>query len=146
MGYGAPGDDVDDVNFQIERIGTDDFKFKLEDGRIFDSQTKKWIKGSPFEEVYIEATNMEEFTSKLIKETKNKKIDLNSFRIDIDNFRLRFNTTKDGTQVYELFLLLPSSKLKPSTILSNYPNSKIIAKGNFPNKPENNYTLIAIII
>ena len=134
------------INSTFESVGEDNFKFKLSDGRIFDTKTNKWSQGKPFETVNIIAKDMNEFASEIKRQTKNKKIDLNSLRLDGDNFKLSVNITEDGTQVYELFLLLPSSKLKPSTILSNYPNSKIIAKGNFPNKPENNYTLIAIII
>ena len=147
MGYGDPNSD--DVMVNIERIDTDDFKIKLEDGRIFDSKTKKWTKGKPFKTVYIEGKDMTEFASNLVKETKNLKIDLNSLKVDADNFKLNFNTTEDGTPVYELYLSLNSSKNpyeRPASILNNYPKSKIIGKGNFPNKPENNYTLIAIII
>ncbi len=139
----------DDENFitgQFIPMNNDDFQLKFQNGLIFDSKTKKWTKGKPFETVYIEGKNMTEFASEIVKETKNLKIDLNSFKVDADNFNLQFNTTEDGTQVYELYLLLPSSKIKLTSILSNYPNSKVIAKGNFPNKPENNYTLIAIII
>jgi hypothetical protein len=148
MGYGNPGNDIDDVMLNIERVGTDDFKIKLEDGRIFDSQTKKWTKGKPFKTVSIEGKNITEFASNLIKNTKNLKIDLDSMKIDVDNFKINFNTTENGTQVYELYLSLNSSKdpyNKPESILNNFPKSKIIGRGNFPNKPEFNYTLIAII-
>ena len=143
------GDKDEEVDISINPIGNDDFQINLGDGRIFNSQTKKWTKGKPFKTVSIEGKDMTEFASKIVKETKNLKIDLNSLKVDMDNFKLDFNTTEDGTPVYELYLSLNSSKnkyIKPSTILSNYPNSKIIGKGNFPNKPENNYTLIAIII
>jgi len=149
MGYGDPVNDIGDVMFNIETVGTDDFKIKLEDGRIFDSQTKKWTKGKPFKTVYIEGKNMTEFASKIVKETKNLKIDLDSFKVDADNFKLSFNTTEDGTSVYKLYLSLNSSKNpydKPESILNNFPKSKIIGRGNFPNKLENNYTLIAIIV
>jgi hypothetical protein len=146
MGYGDLNSD--DVMLNIERVGTDDFKIKLEDGRIFDSQTKKWTKGKPFKTVSIEGKNITEFASNLIKNTKNLKIDLDSMKIDVDNFKINFNTTENGTQVYELYLSLNSSKdpyNKPESILNNFPKSKIIGRGNFPNKPEFNYTLIAII-
>jgi hypothetical protein len=130
-------------------IDNDDFQLKFQDGLIFDSKTKKWTKGKPFKTVSIEGKNMTEFASKIVKETKNLKIDLDSFKVDADNFKLKFNTTEDGTSVYKLYLSLSSSKNpydKPESILNNFPKSKIIGRGNFPNKPENNYTLIAIIV
>jgi len=148
-GYFKENDNVDAISLDFEPIGNDDFKIKLENGRVFDSQTKKWTKGKPFKTVYIEGENMTEFASNLIKNTKNLKIDLDSMKIDVDNFKINFNTTEDGTQVYELYLSLNSSKNpyeRPASILNNYPKSKIIGRGNFPNKPEYNYTLIAIII
>ena len=134
---------------QFISIDNDDFQLNFENGTEFNSQTKKWTKGKPFKTVYIEGENMTEFASNLIKNTKNLKIDLDSMKIDVDNFKINFNTTEDGTPVYELYLSLNSSKNpyeRPASILNNYPKSKIIGKGNFPNKPENNYTLIAIII
>ena len=147
--YGKLNDNGDSMTMNFEPIGNDDFKFKLEDGNEFNSQTKKWTKGKPFKTVYIEGKNITEFASKLIKNTKNLKIDLDSMKIDVDNFKINFNTTEDGTPVYELYLSLNSSKNpydRPESILNNFPKSKIIGRGNFPNKPENNYTLIAIIV
>lgn len=142
-------DDTNGVGMSINPIGNDDFQINLEDGRIFNSQTKKWTKGKPFKTVSIEGKNITEFASNLIKNTKNLKIDLDSMKIDVDNFKINFNTTENGTQVYELYLSLNSSKdpyNKPESILNNFPKSKIIGRGNFPNKPEFNYTLIAIIV
>lgn len=142
----------DDENFitgQFIPMDNDDFQLKFQNGSIFDSKTKKWTKGKPFEIYEIEGKNMSEFTSNIIKETKNIKINLNSVKIDMDNFNLSFHVSEGGTQIYGLYLSLDSTKNpynKPESILNNFPNSKIIGRGNFPNKPENNYTLIAIII
>jgi hypothetical protein len=139
----------DEYNVTFTPIDNDGFKIKMQDGQMFDTKTKKWIQGKPFKNIEITGKDITEFATNIIKQTKNTKIDLDSMKIDVDNFKITFNGDEDGTPVYELYLSLNSSKNpydNADSIINNFPKSKIIGKGNFPNKPELNYTLIAIII
>jgi len=97
--------------------------------------------------ISVNSPDLSTFLTDIKTETLNKKLDLNSVNIDVDNLSLTVKSSDKGVLVKKLVLTLSTQadgNTAADNVLGKNPGSKVVSKGKFESG-KRTYHLIAII-